>query len=186
MILWIRRKKIGLYIVFVLLLCIVVGAASYAYIVARTSEGNVDNNSGKVDVDYTITENITGIQLMPSEDKSGGLHSVATAKINSGSVPSAFNIYITPTSITGLNIAALKWEVVGTYNGTTVYSKNGNFSTAVKDTPITIVDKYELKSTNTTFDIYIWLDANLINTALNDNRFTAKISADTVQITGSY
>ena len=60
------------------------------------------------------------------------------------------------------------------------------FSTAVKDTPITIVDKYELKSTNTTFDIYIWLDANLINTALNDNRFTAKISADTVQITGSY
>ena len=39
---------------------------------------------------------------------------------------------------------------------------------------------------NTTFDIYIWLDANLINTALNDNRFTAKISADTVQITGSY
>ena len=169
-----KKKKIGLYIVFVLLLCIVVGAASYAYIVARTNEGNVDNNSGKVDVDYTITENITGIQLMPSEDKSGGLHSVATAKINSGSVPSAFNIYITPTSITGLNISALKWEVVGT------------FSTAVKDTPITIVDKYELKSTNTTFDIYIWLDANLINTALNDNRFTAKISADTVQITGSY
>ena len=111
---------------------------------------------------------------------------MATAKINSGSVPSAFNIYITPTSITGLNIAALKWEVVGTYNGTTVYNNNGNFSTAVKDTPITIVDKYGLKSTNTTFDIYIWLDANLINTALNDNRFTAKISADTVQITGSY
>ena len=50
----------------------------------------------------------------------------------------------------------MKWEVVGTYNGTTVYSNNGNFSTAVKDTPITIVDKYGLKSTNTTFDI--WLD----------------------------
>lgn len=101
-----------LYIVFVLLLCIVVGAASYAYIVARTNEGNVNNNSGKMDVDYTITENITGIQLMPSEDKSGGLHSVATAKINSGSLPSAFNIYITPTSIAGLNIAALNGKLL--------------------------------------------------------------------------
>lgn len=181
-----KKKKIVLYIVFVLLLCIVVGAASYAYIVARTNEGNVNNNSGKMDVDYTITENITGIQLMPSEDKSGGLHSVATAKINSGSVPSAFNIYITPTSITGLNIAALKWEVTGTNGGTTVYTKSGNFSTATVNTPITIVDKYTLKSTDTTFDIYIWLDANLISTTLNNNKFTAKISADTVQITGNY
>ena len=40
-----KKKKIVLYIVFVLLLCIVVGAASYAYIVARTNEENVDNNS---------------------------------------------------------------------------------------------------------------------------------------------
>lgn len=181
-----KKKKIGLYIVFVLLLCVVVGAASYAYIVARTSEENIVNNSGKVDVDYTITENITGMQLIPSSDRTDGLHSVAIAKINTGSVPSAFNIYITPTSIEGLNISALKWEVVGTYNDTIVYSKNGDFSTAVKDVPITIVDKYELKSTNTTFDIYIWLDASLINTALDNNRFTAKISADTVQITGSY
>ena len=43
-----KKKKIGLYIVFVLLLCIVVGAASYAYIVARTDEKNVSNDSGKV------------------------------------------------------------------------------------------------------------------------------------------
>lgn len=181
-----KKKKIVLYIVLVILLCAVVATATYAYIVGNTNEENVTNNSGKVDVNYSITENITGVQLMPSDNKSGGIHSVAVAKLNTNSAAAAFNIYITPTSITGLNIAALKWEVTGTNGGTTVYTKSGNFSTATVNTPITIVDKYTLKSTDTTFDIYIWLDANLISTTLNNNKFTAKISADTVQITGNY
>lgn len=181
-----KKKKILLYIVLVVLFSVIVASASYAYIVSKTNEENVNNDSGKVDVVYNITENITGVELMPSENASGGLNSIAVARLNTNSVPAAFNIYITPTSIVGLNIAALKWEVVGTNNGTTVYSNNGNFSTATKDTPITIVNGYELKSTDTTFNIYIWLDANLINTALDNNRFTAKISADTVPITGNY
>ena len=124
--------------------------------------------------------------MIPTSTATEGLTSVAVARLDTDSVPAAFNIYITPTSIDGLNISALKWEVTGTNSGEVVYTNNGDFSTAVKDTAITIVDKYELKNTDTTFNIYIWLDANLINTALNDNRFTAKISADTVQITGSY
>ena len=37
-----------------------------------------------------------------------------------------------------------------------------------------------------TYNIYIWLDASLIDTSLDNSRFAAKISADTVQITGNY
>lgn len=181
-----KGKKIVFYIVIVILLCVVVATASYAYIVSNTNEENVDNGSGKVDVVYTISENITGVQLIPAEKSSDGIHSVATARLNTNSVSSAFNIYIIPTSITGLNIKALKWEVTGTYNDTIVYSNNGDFSAATANTPITIVNGYELKNTDTTFDIYIWLDASLINTTLDNNKFTAKISADTVPVTGNY
>ena len=110
--------------------------------------------------------------MIPSSTATEGLTSVAVARLDTGSVPAAFNIYITPTSIDGLNISALKWEVTGTNNGEIVYTNNGDFSTAVKDTAITIVDKYELKSTDTTFNIYIWLDASLINTSINNVNFT--------------
>lgn len=181
-----NNKKLILYIVLVLLLIAIVGGTTYAYILGRTNEGGVSNNSGMVDVDYTINENITGVQLIPTDSKSGGLHSTATAKLATDSVNAGFNIYITPSIITGLNISALKWEVTGTNNGSTVYTNSGNFSSATAGTPIKIVNSYALKSTVTTFDIYIWLDASLITTSINDKQFKATISADSVQITGNY
>ncbi len=181
-----KKKKIILSIAFVLLLVIIVFGCTYAFFVNRTGERSITNTSGKTDIVYSITENITGVHLTPSDAASGGLNSVAVARLNTNSVPTAFNIYITPTSIDGLNVAALKWEVIGTNNDEVVYSNNGDFSTASNDTPITIVNKYELKSTDTTFNIYIWLDASLIDTSLDNSRFAAKISADTVQITGNY
>lgn len=181
-----NNKRVLLYVGLVLLLIAIVGGATYAYILGRTNEENVSNNSGMVGVDYTINENITGVQLIPSDSKSSGLHSVATAKLETNSVSAGFNIYITPNVIEGLNISALKWEVTGTNGGSTVYSNSGNFSGASVGTPIKIVNGYELKSTVTTFDIYIWLDASLISTSIDNKQFKAKISSDTVQITGNY
>ena len=181
-----KNKKVMLSIIFVLLIIVVISSVTYAFILGRTNEENINNNSGKVNVVYDITENITGVQLIPSSTATEGLTSVAVARLDTDSVPAAFNIYITPTSIDGLNISALKWEVTGTNNGEIVYTNNGDFSTAVKDTAITIVDKYELKNTDTTFNIYIWLDASLINNSIDNVNFTANITADTVQITGNY
>lgn len=181
-----NNKKLILYIGLVLLLIVIVGGATYAYILGRTNEEEVTNNSGMVDVDYTINENITGVQLIPSDSKSGGLHSVATAKLKEGSVNAGFNIYITPSVIEGLDISALKWEVIGTNNNEEVYTNSGNFSGATMGNAIKIVDSYALKSTDTTFDIYIWLDASLITTSIDNKQFKATISADSVQITGNY
>lgn len=181
-----NKKKLMLYIGLVLLLIGVVSGFTYAYILSRTNEEEVSNNSGIVDVDYTISENITGTDLVPSIDKSSGLHSIATAKLKAGSVNASFNIYITPSVIDGLNIGALKWEVKGTNGGEEVYSNNGDFSAATADTPITIVDGYALLSTDTTFDIYIWLDASLINSAIENKNLKVTISADTVNVTGNY
>ena len=111
-----KNKKVMLSIIFVLLIIVVISSVTYAFILGRTNEENINNNSGKVNVVYDITENITGVQLIPSSTATEGLASVAVARLDTNSVPAAFNIYITPTSIDGLNISALKWEVTGTNN----------------------------------------------------------------------
>lgn len=181
-----KKKSIIVSIVVVLVMILVVGGFTYSFLVSQTNEENVDNvNTGKLDVIYSISGDITGT-LLPSSSRSSGLISTATARISEYSVPAAFNLYITPTIIDGLNISALKWEVEGIKDGNIVYSNSGNFSGATVNTPIIVVNSYNLDITDTTFNIYIWLDGSMLNSSLGDKRFVAKISADSVPITGSF
>ena len=78
------------------------------------------------------------------------------------------------------------WEVEGVNNGSVVYTNSGNFSTATKDTPIKIVNAYNLLTTDTTFTIYIWLQGSKLTTAIDNKTFSAKISADSVNVTGTF
>lgn len=169
----------------VLLIGVVFGA-TYAYIVARTNEVTANTGTGKLDVVYNVDSGTTG-ELIPSTSREDGLKSVATAKINTGSVPAAFNIYITPTVIEGLAVAGLKWEVEGYVSGNSapVYSNNGNFDGATANKAIKIVDGYNLTTSETTFNIYIWVDNSLMNSSMAGKKFTAKISADSVPVTGN-
>lgn len=178
-----KNKKIIISIIIVVLLILLVFGATYAFLATRTNEGGINTGTGKLDINYTMPNNITG-ELSPSAIKENGLKAVATASLNAGSVDALFNMYINPTALTNLNIPALKWEVVGMQGGTTVYTNKGDFSTAVVNTPIKIVDGYQLSTTSTTFNVYIWLDETLINTAINNASFGAKISSDSVPITG--
>ena len=182
-----KNKKVMLSIIFVLLIIVVISSVTYAFILGRTNEENINNNSGKVDVVYDITENITGVQLIPSSTATEGINSVAVARLNTNSVPAAFNIYITPSVIDGLNSNALKYEVY-IHNGDLTTGTNGNFSTATKDKPLTIVENYDLTSTTdyVTFDIFIWLDNSLITNDMIGKTFKATISADSTAITGEF
>lgn len=169
----------------VILGSILISGFTYAYFTASTNKEKVTGNTGKLDISYNISENITGT-FIPSTSREDGLKSMATAKINSGSIPAAFNIYITPTVIDGLTIEALKWEVEGISNNSVVYTNSGNFSKATVGTPIKIVNNYALKSVDTVFNIYIWIDGNLLTSSIGDKRFSAKITADSVPITGQF
>lgn len=169
----------------VILGIILISGFTYAFFTASTNKENVSGNTGKLDISYNISENITGT-FIPSASREDGLKSKATAKINSGSLPAAFNIYITPTIIDGLTIEALKWEVEGISNNSVVYTNSGNFSKASAGTPIKIVDGYALKSVDTVFNIYIWIDGNMIASAISNKRFSAKVTADSVPITGQF
>lgn len=181
-----KKKKIWLSILLVLFIIMVSAGLSYAFFIGSTSEKDLDTKSGEVKVIYSIHENVNANELISSDTKEGGLKSVVNAKLDTTSVPAAFNIYITPSIIEGLNISALKWEVIGTNNNEVVYTNNGDFSSASAGNSIIIVDKYDLKTTDTTFDIYIWLDAKLLTESLDNKRFVASISSDSIQITGEY
>ncbi len=180
-----NKKYTFMLILAVVLGSILVAGGTYAFLVASTSAKETAANSGKLDVDYTITDNITG-SLLPSTVRDKGLKTIATAKLGEGSVPASFNIYVTPTVIDGLDVAALKWEVEGTSGGKKVYTNNGTFEGATKGEKIKIVNSYVLTSTDTTFDIYIWLDGSLVTDELLGLRFAASFSADSVPITGAF
>lgn len=181
-----KKNYTMIYIGIVSAIIILVAGITYAYITSKT-EKNITTGTGKLDIDYSIVQNITSGSISPSNTKEDGLHGIVQAKLKTNSVASTFNLYITPSKLANeLKISALKWEVYGTNNSQTVYTNIGDFSTASINTAIKIVDSYELLSTDTTFDIYIWLDGNLVTGSVVGKEFTATISADSTPITGSF
>lgn len=181
-----KKKSIIISIIIVLLIIILVSSTTYAYLAATTNEEAVDTESGMLGVNYDITpENITD-DLVSSLDRERGLKAVAIASLETGSEPTLFNMYINPISLTNLNIEALKWEVEGFSGEEMVYTNSNNFSNAEEGNPIKIVDNYSLLETNTTFNIYIWLDARLINAPINGASFKAKIIADSTPLKGTF
>lgn len=180
-----KRKSIIISIAVVMGIILLVSGVSYAYIAAATNEVNVDTGSGKLDINYVKPSDITG-KLSASSTRNNGLKSSASASLKTGSVDALFNMYITPTSLTNLNIPALKWEVEGVRDGSVVCSGSGDFSSATVGTTIKVIDSCTLSTTVTTFDVYIWLDASLITTSISDASFGAKISVDSVPITGNF
>ncbi|MGM9881914.1 MAG: hypothetical protein ACI31S_03610 [Bacilli bacterium] len=180
-----NKKKMIIIITLVVLGIFLIAGITYAYIASVTNEESINTGSGKLDISFDITESITG-NLVASSGRDDGIIAVANAKLNADSVAGIINIYITPTVIDGLAISALKWEVEGLNDSSIVYTASGDFSSANVNEAIKIVDGYELKSTVTTFNIYIWLDGSMISTDISGNRFAANLSGDSVPITGRF
>lgn len=183
-----KKKSMVISIFVVLLIIALVSGTTYAYLLANTNEVNVDTGSGMLGVNYNISpENITG-SLVSSLDREKGLKAVATVSLTTDSEAALFNMYIMPTALTNLNITAFKWEVEGILDEEVVYTNSGNFSSAIVNIPIKIVDSYPLILTEkeTTFNIYMWLNANEITSSIDGASFGAKINADSVNISGSF
>jgi len=181
-----NKKKVIIYIIGVVIIIIAVFASTYAYLMAITNEGTIDTTgSGELSISYQKPSDLTG-NLVISTSRDNGLKTVATASLNEGSVDALFNMYITPTSLTNLNISALRWEVEGVRDGEVVCTGSGDFSNAVVDTKFKILDGCKLSTDVTTFTVYIWLDASLITSSVAGSQFDAKIGADSVPITGGF
>jgi len=186
-----KRKKLIILITLGVLIIAAITASTYAYLLAMTNEEDASTGSGMLGINYNPPADIGGM-LVPTSDRNGGLFTTTTASLETGSEKALFNMYITPTSLTNMNIAALKWESEGLRDTNndgvldTVCAGSGDFSNASVNKDIVIIDHCELDYTDTVFNIYIWLDSNLLDTSLDGATFGAKIGADSVNITGTY
>lgn len=181
-----KKKSLIISIIAVVLLILLVVGGTYAYFLATTNEVDVSSGSANLDINYNAPEDITSGSLTSSDDKTGGIVRTATVSLNEGSIDALFNMYITPTALTNLNIAALRWDVEGVRDDETVCFGSGDFSDATVGTPIQVIDSCELSTDEITFNIYIWLDSNLIESAISGANFGASISVDSVPITGDF
>lgn len=181
------KKNLFISIIIVLLLIVFVFGVTYAFFSATVDSGSFDGKTGEVIVNYDKPDPLTG-ELMPSPDRSKGLMTTASASLDANSLDALFNMYITPTSIDNLNIAALKWEVEAIRDNTIIddCSNSGNFDGVSANTKINMISGCVLSTSTTTFNVYIWLDESLVTEAINNVNFNAKIGADTVPITAEF
>ncbi len=181
-----KTAKVVGTILGVVLFCALIAGLTYAYLISRT-EKELTTGSGKFSIDYVIVQDITATGLSPSKTKEEGLKGIVKAKLSDASVAGKFNIYLTPKTIDGLNTSdALKYEVY--INDSTTPYKTGNFNGASVGNAIKVVDSYDLtsNSTYTVFNIYIWLDNDLVTNAMFGKVFNATITTDSTTITGEF
>lgn len=184
-----KKYRYMVFIILGVIVCIaLIGGGTYAYLLVTTDRKNINTNTGKLEVVYNISDDITG-ELLPSSSSSG-LKATATARITADSVPAYFNIYINPIILDGLNVPALKWSVIGTMKSgkgiSIMYTNSGDFSGAKEGEAIKIVDSYQLDTTVTSFTIQIWLDGSLMTESIVGKRFKADITSDSVPITSEF
>lgn len=182
-----NKKSIVISIIVVLLLILLISGGTYAFLVGVSNEGKFSSEAAQIDINYSppSSDTITG-NLVPSSTRSNGLNAIATASLNPGSADALFNMYIEPTILTNLNIAALKWELEAVVDEEIVYTNSGDFSKASVGTNIPVVDSYPLSTDVTTFYVYIWLDESLVTDVISDASFMAKIKTDSDPIVGSF
>lgn len=184
-----NKKKIIISIFVVSVIIVIAVGGAYAFFRFVTNSGNFESTAGKLDIDYNISEpNLTGV-LIPSATRSGGVMESVTAKLRTGSVDGAINLYINPTEIEGIPLNALSYDVdVIDTSSNVINHYSGTFSTATIGTPYKIVDAYDLSTNLLTFNVYIWLDGTKINNENfnGNNHFNAVITADSVHITGEF
>lgn len=180
-----EKKRLISYIFAVILLITIVAGITYAYFRYATNSGSISGASDEIDIDYTISNaNLSGT-LLPSTSRSDGIMESVTARLNNAGDNLALNLYITPTTITGITPAALKWEVDVINTSSTVLNHySGSFSGAVVNTPIAIVSNYPLTTNTLTYNIYVWLDGASLTSIESNNQFVGVVSAESSHVTG--
>lgn len=174
------KEKI-LTITLVLVLIGIVSGTTYAFILvkASTTSQELAKSSG-IDINYSA-QNIT-TSLVPSLTKSSGIHSQITMSLATNSIKSTANIRFTPTNLSSgaYKTSGLIWEV---YVGSTLKA-SGNFANATENTPMDLLTNYELTTTSTVFDIYIWLDGSKTGNEVMNKQFAGYYNATSANITG--
>ena len=120
-------------------------------------------------------------------EKTNEFKRTVNIRVADDSVDAIGNIYINIEQMTAnLSIEGFIWEVYGYKNGQLVYSNSGNFRgyNSTTNNKVDIVQNYTITKTNTSFDIYLWIDGEQIDNNILGANFFGYIGANTEQFTG--
>lgn len=168
-----------IYILIVITLCLVTFGITYAwFIMSRTSNNVNATSSGSLQIVYDKGQDVHGM-LYPTTSKDNGLKASVSISQTSTSIQGLATISLNITTIDAeLAISALKWELYANDGSNPV--STGNFANTTASSVINLVENYELSTTNTKFDLYIWLDGNESSNDVINKSFGAYISASAV------
>ena len=186
------KNKVWYIIVFVILLILVIGGATYAFFLGSIKgTNNVNTNSKKFEILFTGDESLAGNLYMTSS-KTDDYKRTVKVKTGQGSVQAKLNLYINIEEISeNLAVQGFVWEVYGYQNGTQVFSNSGTFAGKSADTGNNIIDltdftthPYTITEDETTFDVYLWLDGSKVDGDILGTTFRGNIGARSENFTG--
>lgn len=206
-------KKLTLYIISILLLAIAVIGGTYAFYQSSSTTGNsaVSEDSSNFAVIYNPGDPISGhINIINDTDDDLKLKTTARIKMAPDSIDANAQLFINLEEITTnlINEEGLKWEIKGYINGSLKYSNKGNFAQinpstsnncTVSNDKITCPEGYKIPiigidtliplivtQEEITFDIYFWLDGNLVDNDVIGGQFKGHIGAMTEKHTANF
>lgn len=178
-------KKSISCIVAVLLLIVIVASGTYAFFVVSTSsKDNLKTTSNNFEIIYKNGSAITGPGNLVS-NREEGMKTEISMKTTKGSINPIITVYIDVEEISSqIAVPGFVWEVVGYEEGYRVYTNRGTFDGVQSKEKVEIVKNYPLTDIEATFEIYLWLDGNLIDNEALGSKFKGYIGAKTNELTG--
>ena len=164
----------------VLLLAVIVSGTTFAFF---SSSVNGQNNSIKydstnLDIIYKKGEPISGPMNVVSKKEDGKVTSIEMKLSETSAKGAKINLLMNITSITeNLAISGFIWQVDVYENGTLTRTNTNNFLNKHNNDVITLIEDYELTTTNAVFTVYLWVDGNNSTNNVMNGSFDGYISA---------
>lgn len=149
------RKKMIYLIFFIILLIVLISGTSYALFNVQINSGNISGYANCYEVNYTKGQNISGELIMGTSYTSGkSVDIVMSSDPECTTLLGTLYLSSSQNSTMDYSDGALKYTVVVDNN---VVSQ-GAVSGAENQV---IYSNFALNSTDTTYKVYIWIDASL-------------------------
>ena len=203
-------KKTTVYIISILLLAITITGGTFAFYQSATTSGNdvISEEASNFAVIYNQGEEINGpINIINDTDDNLKLKTTVRIRVSEDSVNANAQLFINLEEITTnlTNEAGLKWQIKGYINNTLKYTNQGTFESinpissdkcTKTDNKITCKEGYKIPiigidtsvplivtKDEIIFDIYFWLDGNLVDNRVLGGQFKGNIGAMTERFT---
>lgn len=178
-------KKIGIYVITLLLVSVITISGTYAFFTVVTERNNaLDSGTHQLLVKYTGDAAISGtVDLVKNKEE--GFRRVLTIGLDENSLDAVANIFIKVDEITeGFQNDAFKWEIYELINNEEKYMKSGTFLNITSNSTNYIAENLALDTNVRTFVVYIWLNGDEAGNEVLGAVLQGYIGAETATISG--